>query len=419
MTLDLHRHPCFNEEARHRFARIHLPVAPDCNVQCNFCRREYDCPNESRPGVTSQVLTPPQALTYLESVVERDPRISVVGIAGPGDPFATPELTMETLRLVRKRFPEMLLCVASNGLAVAPYAAELAELQVSHVTLTINAVDPVVGAQIYSWVRDRKRMSRGLEGAEILWQRQQESLHALKRAGLTVKINLIFIPGVNDEHAIEVARRMAEMGADLVNCVPLHPVEGTPFGDIPAPDPSTVEAVREQLGEHLPLMRHCTRCRADAVGLLGEPMRPEILQCLRDAAKPKSAVPAKPHVAVASLEGMLVNQHLGEADRLLVFRQAANGYELVETRQAPPPGGGSQRWLDLATTLHDCRAVLTSGAGQSPVTTLREQGIEVVLMEGLIEEGLEAVFRGIAIRSPLRREHRCGAGCSGNGQGCM
>ena len=419
MTLDLHRHPCFNDEARHRFARIHLPVAPDCNVQCNFCRREYDCANESRPGVTSQVLTPAQALSYLEAVVQRDPRISVVGIAGPGDPFATPDRTLETLRLVRKRFPEMLLCVASNGLAVAPHAAELAELQVSHVTLTVNAVGPAIGARIYAWVRDRKRMSRGLEGAEILWQRQQESLHALKRAGLTVKINLILIPGVNDQHAPEVARCMAEMGADLINCVPLYPVADTPFAHIPTPDASTMHVVREQLGQHLPLMRHCTRCRADAVGLLGEPARAEIIECLRQAAQTPRAQPARPYVAVASLEGMLVNQHLGEAERLLIFRQTAEGYELVETRAAPSPGGGAQRWRDLAATLHDCRAILTSGAGQSPVTTLGGQGIDVVLMEGLIEEGLEAVFRGLPIRSPLRREHRCGAGCSGNGQGCM
>jgi len=93
MALDLSRHPCFNDAARHTFARIHLPVAPECNVQCNFCKRIYDCANESRPGVTSALLTPPQALSYLENVLQRDPRIAVVGIAGPGDPFATPERT--------------------------------------------------------------------------------------------------------------------------------------------------------------------------------------------------------------------------------------------------------------------------------------------------------------------------------------
>src|ERR1039458_6773600 len=115
MALDILRHPCFSDTARHRFARIHLPVAPDCNIQCNFCKRIYDCANESRPGVTTAVLSPKQALHYLEAVLKKDPRIAVVGIAGPGDPFATPDKTLETLRLVRASHPEMLLCVASNG----------------------------------------------------------------------------------------------------------------------------------------------------------------------------------------------------------------------------------------------------------------------------------------------------------------
>ena len=82
MTLDLTRHPCFNDESRHRFGRVHLPVAPKCNVQCNFCDRRFDCANESRPGVTSAVLAPGQALAYLDRVCGTSMRISVVGIAG-------------------------------------------------------------------------------------------------------------------------------------------------------------------------------------------------------------------------------------------------------------------------------------------------------------------------------------------------
>ena len=112
--MDLKNHPCFNDKVRHLFARVHLPVAPKCNVQCNFCNRKFDCVNESRPGVSSAVLSPGQALAYLEKMMEKMPNISVVGIAGPGDPFANPDETMETLRRVRERYPEMLLCVATN-----------------------------------------------------------------------------------------------------------------------------------------------------------------------------------------------------------------------------------------------------------------------------------------------------------------
>ena len=98
---------------------------------CNYCKRDYDCVNESRPGVTSEVLSPEQALAYTIRLKEKMPHLSVVGIAGPGDPFANPIQTMTTLRLIRKEFPEMILCLSSNGLNVLPYVDELKELEVS------------------------------------------------------------------------------------------------------------------------------------------------------------------------------------------------------------------------------------------------------------------------------------------------
>jgi nitrogen fixation protein NifB len=419
MALDALKHPCFSDSARHRFARIHLPVAPDCNIQCNFCKRIYDCANESRPGVTSAVLAPKQALGYLQAVLEKDPRIAVVGIAGPGDPFATPEKTLETLRLVRTHHPDMLLCVASNGLAVAAYADELASVEVSHVTLTINAVAPEIGATIYAWVRDGKRVYRGRIGAELLWNRQAAAIRAMKERGVTVKINTIIVPGVNDQHVVEVAQRVAELGADIANCVPLYPVADTAFAAVQPPGSERVAAIRAEVAQYLPIMEHCTRCRADAVGLLGERMRPEIELCLLQAASaPIHPDEDRPYVAVATLEGVLVNQHLGEAEQIAVFGRNEQGFYLADTRRAPPPGGGPLRWQSLAETLEDCRALLVASAGDSPRTALAGHGIRVIMMEGLIEEGLEAVYRGEPLRAPLRKQHRCGSGCAGNGLGC-
>lgn len=421
MPLDNSQHPCFSDAARHRFARIHLPVAPECNVQCNFCKRLYDCANESRPGVTSTILTPRQALHYLDRMLQQDPRITVVGIAGPGDPFATPNQTLETLRLVRERHPELLLCVASNGLNVAPYASELAELKVSHVTITVNAVAPEIGAQVYAWIRDGKRPYRGLAAGQLLWDRQAAAIRELKARGVTVKINSIIIPGINDEHIAEVARTVAGLGADIANCVPLYPVAGTPFGELPPPTGETVAAIRTAVSQYLPIMTHCARCRADAVGLLNEARPAEAEPCLLEsAALPLNPDEPRPYVAVATMEGVLVNQHLGEAEELVIFEQSLDGFRQVDSRSTPPMGGGSQRWTQLAETLRDCRALLVASAGQSPRAVLRERGVQVVMMEGLIEEGLTAVYQGREVRAPLRRHHRCGtgAGCAGDGQGC-
>ena len=118
---DLSRHPCFNKESAGSCGRVHLPVAPKCNIQCNYCNRKYDCVNESRPGVTSGVLTPPQALAYMEKVLEAEPRITVAGIAGPGDPFANARDTLETMRLLKEHYPDLIFCLSSNGLGIAPH----------------------------------------------------------------------------------------------------------------------------------------------------------------------------------------------------------------------------------------------------------------------------------------------------------
>ena len=269
MAINLNNHPCFNVGVKGQFGRVHLPVAPRCNIKCNYCNRTYDCVNESRPGVTSTVLSPQQALAYLEQALEKDQRLAVAGIAGPGDPFANPDATMETLHLIRGRYPEIILCLASNGLNLAPYIPQLAELSVSHVTVTVNGVVPEVVQEFYSYVQDGPMIYRGTQAAELLLERQIAAITLLKQHGVTVKVNTVVVPGKNDFHIQEIAAVMKELGVDFLNCMALLPNEGTPFADIPEPDSQRMAELRNRAEEYLPQMRHCTRCRADAVGLLG------------------------------------------------------------------------------------------------------------------------------------------------------
>lgn len=420
---DTSKHPCFSAEARHLFGRIHLPVARRCNMQCNFCNRKYDCVNESHPGVASAVLTPPQALEYLADALRRRPEIAVVGLAGPGDPFANPDETMETLRSVRREFPRLVLCVATNGLAIGAHVEELARLQVSHATLTVNAISPETGAKIYAWIRDGKRPLRGAAAAALLIERQMDALRRLKACGISVKVNSVVIPGVNDAEIPQIAEAVAARGADVHNCMPMVPVEGAAFGDVPAPDEQLIARLRAVCGGFLPQMDHCTRCRADAAGLLSESASAGCRE-LRSWVDARSGDGARPFVAVASHEGALVNQHLGEAERVMIFQKhpgSSHSFTLKECRTAPPPGGGDDRWAALASLLHDCRALLVSSAGARPRSMLAARGLQVVEMEGLIEEGLDAIYSNRPIPAVMRREFSgCvrGAGCRGTGAGC-
>ena len=422
MHLDFNRHPCFNAKAKGQYGRVHLPVAPKCNIQCNYCNRKYDCVNESRPGVTSTVLSPEQALYYMGKVLEKEPRISVAGIAGPGDPFANADETLETMRLIRNKYPDTILCLASNGMGLAPHVPELAEIGVSHVTVTVNGVDPEVVKNIYSWVRDGKIIYRGLQAAELLLARQLDSIQKLKQHGITVKINTIVIPGINDHHVLEVAETMKKLGADLLNCMAMFPNVDTVFEDVPEPSKEEMAELRNEAEKHLPQMRHCTRCRADAVGLLDDDRTDEMRGCLTACASlPKYSEAAKPYVAVATLEGVLVNQHLGEASRFQIWEEdGEGGYRLLEERMAPPPGGGPQRWLNISRILGDCRAVLVNDLGESPKEMLTKKGIKPVLMAGFIEKGLKAVYTGKGLHSLQGRMRKCSSkgACVGSGTGC-
>jgi nitrogen fixation protein NifB len=121
---------------------------------------------------------------------------------------------------------------------------------------------------------------------------------------------------------------------------------------------------------------------------------------------------------VASLEGALINQHLGEATRLLIFEKNNAGIQLVDTRETPEPGTGKQRWLRLAETLKDCSHLLVSGIGASPQEILEHEGIEILVTEGLLYDALNLVFAGFRPPSVCSWKSGCTAGCSGGGMGC-
>jgi nitrogen fixation protein NifB len=303
-----------------------------------------------------------------------------------------------------------------------PYVQELADLQVSHVSITVNAVDPEVGRHIYSWVRDGKVVYRGLAAAELLLSRQLEAIAGLKSLGVTVKVNTIIIPGVNDHHVPAVARKMAELGVDILNLMPMYPNADTPFAEIPEPSPALMRSLRQEAESFLPQMHHCTRCRADAVGLLDDDRAGELHGCLSACAKlPPSTAATRPYVAVATLEGVLVNLHLGEAPAFQIWGPDENGgFALIEERPAPPAGVGPNRWWQLAETLHDCRAVLVSALGETPREILQESGIMPLEVNGFIDMALRAVYDGNAADLFKTRRGGLGRACSGKGGvGCL
>ena len=262
----IQQHPCFSEKACHAFGRMHLAVAPKCNIQCKYCVRSFDCVNESRPGVTSQVLKPQEALARVDEVLAKYHYIKVVAVAGPGEPLANEE-TFETLRLVGEKYPHLILCISTNGLLLPDKIQELDRLGVCNITVTMNAVDPEIGKEIYDYVTYNGKKYEGLEAATLLLEHQLKGIEEALKLKKIVKVNTVLIPGINDKHVFDVARKIKDMGVFIHNVMPLIPQYK--FANITPPSPEEKRKIQEELGKIIKQMKHCRQCRSDAIGRLG------------------------------------------------------------------------------------------------------------------------------------------------------
>ena len=265
----LERHPCFSGEAHLKYGRIHLPVSPACNIGCRFCARGIRPEGEERddvPGVASRVLTPKGAMAILDKALALCPEISVVGIAGPGDSLET-DYALETLELAKAHYPRLLACLSTNGLRLREKIERIAAVPVDSITVTVNSLRPEVLERINGYAIIDGRILYGRAAAETLIEAQLLGIAAASsQTKAVIKINTVLIPGLNDDEIGELARRTAELGASVMNILPLIPQMG--MADRAAPDCAQLEAARAEAAAYLDVFRHCRHCRADAAGLL-------------------------------------------------------------------------------------------------------------------------------------------------------
>jgi len=264
------RHPCFSFDAHHKYARMHLPVAPRCNISCNYCNRKFDCLHESRPGVTSEILSPETALLKYKFVKEKVENLSVVGIAGPGDALANWEETRRTIELFKQSGQDVIFCLSTNGLMLPEYAGRLVELGVKHVTVTVNCLEPKTGEKIYKYVHYKGKRFEGVKGAAILISNQLAGIEYLAGHGVAVKVNIVMLEGINDLHIPDIVKKVKELGAFITNIMPLIPAKGCAFENLPQTPMKEINRMRSICRADLPQMYHCRQCRADAIGLLDD-----------------------------------------------------------------------------------------------------------------------------------------------------
>ncbi|MDR2108385.1 MAG: radical SAM protein [Coriobacteriales bacterium] len=277
------RHPCFALGKPNKKGRIHLPVSPGCNIGCRFCERSIN-KGEQRPGVTSEVLSPAEAVEIVEESLALCPEISVIGIAGPGDTLAT-STAFETFRIVRERFPQLLRCMSTNGLLLAERIDELVEVGIDTLTVTVNDIDPQRLAEINAHIVYHGKLYRGVPAAEILIANQLAGIRAAAERNVLIKVNTVLVPGINEHYIGDIAAAVKEAGAGLYNIIPLIP--NAKMAHLPAPNCAQIDAARSAAEQHITVFRHCQHCRADAIGQIGGADYAEQIYAKRQRARQK------------------------------------------------------------------------------------------------------------------------------------
>ena len=367
---------------------MNLPVAPRANNRIRFASTKE----------SMQAMIPAQALAWLDELLNKGDKIDGVNIAGPGDPLADLGPTLETLRLVREKYPTMNLGIITLGLGGEQSVEQLIKAGVSHVTLLVDGVDLEVVQKLYAWIRPGIKTVPLFTAVGLLLDEQIRAIVAFLRAGCAVQVRTTIYPGYHDAHAEELSRSMAALGVKSMVLVPFDPAsEGEEM--LEQPSHELMIRVRDQVAKYLTVVAAPEKIQADRTADgSGESC------CSVASALPKPSVD-RPNVAVVSSNGMEVDLHLGHAVTALIYGPREDGLVcLLGTRTLPEPGAGASRWEILADTLKDCFVLLAASAGESPRKVLSSQGITVLITDDNIEGSVEVLYGGGKNGKKCRKE---------------
>lgn len=367
----------FCASGRQSSGRVHLPVSPKALARVRFS------PEKPLP----RALTPEQALNWLDYLVSRGESLKVVNLSGPGDPLATPELTLQTLSMVREKYFGLSLCLTTLGLGAAESASKLAEPGLAHVSILLDAVDPEVARGIYAWIRPGVKTLPLKEACMMLMEEQDAGINALLEKGISVQAKTTVYPGVNSEHIAAIAQKAAGLGLSEIKLFPFLAKDN----DHPRPSwealPEELNRAANQAAKYLPTqLVDLAYCRETLEFNFGDTTSSGETLPKPDEKRPK--------LAVCSSDGFEVDLHLGQTAQYLIYGPQHGPVALLETRPAPEQGNGDARWQQAALILGDCFAVLCVAAGEAPKRILTERGIRVLEQEGNVEGLVDILYGG-------------------------
>jgi len=163
-----------------------------CNLRCDYC----DTPE-------NQSLDENQKYFALETIVARVKELSSKRLSGGdgsipktvsltgGEPLLRPQLG-RLVRMIREASPSIEIALITNGILLAPLAAELRESGLDRITVSLDSLRPERFAAMSGRGPQQDKVLSGIESA--------------RRAGFhPIKLNMVVIRDVNDDEVVTMA----------------------------------------------------------------------------------------------------------------------------------------------------------------------------------------------------------------------
>ena len=260
-------HPCYSNDRRSLWHRIHLPVAPVCNIKCAYCSHSIGASCHTPvPGYSRRIMIPQEAVAKLRVEIKKNPLLRIAAVSGPGEPLANPE-TFETLTRIREEWKDLAICLSTNGTLLERYIDWMKEMKVDTVTVSMSTSNSLTAAKIYEWARLGDEILIGETMAARIINAQLKGITKASDAGIHIKVNSILIPELNMDDMVPLAQAISDAGAVLHNIIPLVPNDM--FVNYRPPSKEELLKARKEASSFMKQFSHCKQCRSDVVGIPG------------------------------------------------------------------------------------------------------------------------------------------------------
>lgn len=261
-------HPCFSEDAQFTSERIHLPIAKKCNMTCSFCHRQLSKRKSeeqvSFPGQAHTSITNHQALLILQEKLASRPNLRVIGVSGPGDPLMNDEV-FEFFHSA-KELPgakNKLFCLCTNGILLNEKVVDLVKCGINSISITINSLNPHTFLKYNRKIVIEKKAFEGAKIAKWAIKKQLEGLSKAVQNNIVCKINIVYLPGINNLEIHDLIKKVVGLGAHVVNIVPL--LSSTSC------EPQTLDEIlniQNWAKTYTKVFTKCQQCQSDACGVI-------------------------------------------------------------------------------------------------------------------------------------------------------